>query len=59
MLPLNGGIVTLYIIFQHPVAIRKLQYHLIFSLYATFNKDFCVYYKLITLHVKRCIQTEY
>jgi hypothetical protein len=29
-----------YIIFQHPVPIRKLQYHLIFSLYATFNMIF-------------------
>jgi hypothetical protein len=37
-----GGILRRY------MSIGILQYHLIFTLYATFNKDFCVYYKHTT-----------
>jgi hypothetical protein len=39
----------MHIIFQHPVAILKLQYHLIFSLYATFDMTFVSI--ISTLHV--------
>jgi hypothetical protein len=45
--------ISSYIIFQHPVAILKLQYHLIFSLYATFNMIFVSI--ISTLHVSEHI----